>query len=238
MKYFKLLSFICLVGILASCKKDEETKELDLGYDYFVENIGSYVIYQVDSTIYNDFDATIRNVSVQFKEKIVENFKDNLDREAHRVERYVRANADEDWRLARTYYFVKQERALEKVEENLRFVSFVFPPKENLEWEGNRFIETVDNNKYLADWKYKLTTVNAPATVNGVNYAHTATVLLRDRETQIEKIFAKEIYARGVGMIYKEWWHLETQTNFEKPWLEKAEKGYVIKMQAITHGVE
>ncbi len=238
MKYFKLLSFICLVGILASCKKDEETKELDLGYDYIVEDIGSYIVYQVDSIIYNDFDASIRNVSLQIKEKIVENFKDNLDRDAHRVERYVRENAEADWHLNRTYYLVKQERACEKVEENLRFVSFVFPPKQNLEWEGNRFIEAVDNNKYLADWTYKLTTVNTPATINGVNYDNTATVLLRDRETQIEKVFAKEIYARGVGMVYKEWWYLETQNNFEKPWLEKAEKGYVVKIQAIEHGRE
>lgn len=238
MKYFNVLFFICLVAIVASCKKDEETTELDLGYDYIVEDIGSYVIYQVDSTIYNDFDATIRNVSIQFKEKVTETFKDNLGRDAHRVERYMRATAEDDWRLVRTYYFVKQERAYEKVEENLRFISFVFPPSKDLTWSGNRYIETVDNNKYLSDWEYKFTDVNASATVNGINYPSAATILLRDRETVIEKIYAKEIYARGVGMIYKEWWHLETQNNFEKPWLEKAEKGFIVKMQAISHGVE
>lgn len=59
-----------------------------------------------------------------------------------------------------------------------------------------------------------------------------------DKENAIEKTFAKEVYARGIGMVYKEWWHLETQKIVDDPWLEKAEKGYIIKMQIIDYGKE
>lgn len=238
MKCLKVLLFTTLIGLVVSCNKDKEEVEMDLGYEYINTEIGSYVVYQVDSTIYNDFDATVTHRRLQFKDKIVEEFADNLGRPAHRVERYTRDSSDQSWHLARTYYFVKQGRAYEKVEENLRFVSFVFPPKKDATWNGNRYIEAVDNNDYLADWSYKYTEVNVPATINGIEYPLTSTVLLRDRETVIRKVFAKEVFAKGVGLVYKEWWKLDTQNNFEKPWEEKAEKGYIVKMQAISHGVE
>lgn len=238
MKCFKSLIYIVFITLLASCKKDSEDVNIDLGYDYVNTEIGSYIIYQVDSTIYNDFDASVRSNSVQFKEIVDEDFLDNLGRNVQRIFRYERANDSLDWELKRSYYVVKTKTSFEKIEENLRFISFVFPPKKDVTWKGNKHIHAVDNNKYLADWNYTFTNVNTPATVLGVNYPQTATITLRDRETAIEKVFAKEIYARNVGMVYKEWWHLETQKINDNPWTDKAEKGYIIKMQAIEYGKE
>ncbi|HZH67831.1 MAG TPA: hypothetical protein VFD65_01415 [Chitinophagales bacterium] len=238
MKHIKHLYILSFLLLLFSCQKDEVTEPIDYGYDYIVDDIGHYIIYQVDSTIYNDFDNTVRDTSLQFKEIIVEVFEDVLGREAHRVERYERKDSDSQWVLTRTYYFVKGRRSLEKIEENLRFVSFVFPPNSNLSWDGNRYIEAVDNVKYLSNWEYKYISVDAPSTILGKDYSQTAEVLLVDKENAIEKTYAKEIYAREIGMVYKEWWHLETQKIVEDPWLEKAEKGYILKMQIIDYGQE
>jgi len=240
MKYFKSILVFILMLAVVSCKKDSEQAELDLGYDYYPDEIGHYIIYQVDSTTYDDFfrPVLVTKRSLQVKEKIVEQFLDNTGRTAKRVERYERDSVEDHWTLTRTYYFVKSNVSVEKVEENLRFVSFVFPPGRDKTWKGNRYIEAVDNNKYLADWEYKITESGVAANINGVSYPSTTAILLRDRETQIEKTYAREVYAAGVGMVYKEWWHLEAQSNFDKPWLERAERGFVVKMQAISHGVE
>lgn len=234
-KYLYVLSFFLL---LFSCKKDEDYEAQDFGYDYIIEDIGHYIIYQVDSTIYNDFDNTIRDTSLQFKEVVVEVFEDNLGRAAHRVERYEREDDRNQWELSRTYYFVKNRQNVEKVEENIRFVSFIFPPNIDKSWSGNRYIEPVDNLKYLSNWDYKFSSVDVPKTILGIDYPLTAEIQLVDKENAIEKTFAKEVYARGIGMVYKEWWHLETQKIVDDPWLEKAEKGYIIKMQIIDYGKE
>lgn len=211
---------------------------MDLGYDYIVNQKGAYIVYHVDSTIYNDFTKEITRTSLEMKEVIVEDFIDNLGRNAQRVNRYKRAIGDTDWELFRTYYIVKGKINAERIDENLRYINFVFPAKENITWLGNRFIDAVENNKFLNNWNYKYTSVDAPLTLEGKNYSETATIILRDNETVIEKVYAKEIYAKGIGMIYKEWQHLETQSNFDKPWLEKAEKGYILKMYAIENGME
>lgn len=238
MKYIKGL-FLCVgMALLVACSKDDEDVVVDFEYEYVNTEIGSYIIYQVDSTVYNDFDLSVRTNSVQFKEVVEENFKDNLGRDAQRVVRYERKDESEEWTLKRAYYIVKTPQSLEKVEENLRFISFVFPPKENKTWKGNIYIEGVDNNKYLADWEYRFTQVNQTATILGNVYPNTSTILLRDRETVIEKVYAKEVYAKNIGMIFKEWWHLESQDNFDKPWPERAQRGYIIKLQAIGYGKE
>lgn len=237
MKYIKILFLISLF-VTVSCKKDSDEFKPDLSSEYIVNQIGAFVVYHVDSTVYNDFTDEVTRSLFEMKEVVAEDFIDNLGRNAQRIERYKRAIGDSTWNLNRTYYIVKNKTNSERIEENLRFINFVFPAKENITWSGNRFINTTGNNKYLENWDYKFTSVGIPQTIKGLVFPETATIILRDNETVIEKVFAKEIYAKGVGMVYKEWWHLETQKDFEKPWEEKAEKGYIIKMSAIEYGME
>ncbi|MCO5233994.1 MAG: hypothetical protein LC105_02815 [Chitinophagales bacterium] len=238
MKYINTFIFIGIVGIITACKKDTDKTVIDLKTDYFVDDVGSFIVYQVDSVLYNDFTGEVTSKSTVVKEKVVEEFKDDMNRLAKRWEKYTFDSTDKVWKAFRSYYTVRQNQSIERVEENLRFISIVFPPKKDLTWKGNRFINAVDNNKYLSDWTYLFTTVDVPTTVLKNNFDLTATILLRDKETAIERVFAKEIYARGVGLIYKEWWHLETQNISDLPWVDKAENGYIVKWQALDYGKE
>ena len=74
--------------LLASCKKETETVNFDLGYNYFPDDSGSFVIYKVDSVLYNNFNpAQLKRYSSYYlKEIINEQFIDNLGRTAKRVE--------------------------------------------------------------------------------------------------------------------------------------------------------
>ena len=49
-----LLLFGLLVFVAFACKKKTEDPP-DVGYAYAPENIGKYIVYDVDSTIYDDF---------------------------------------------------------------------------------------------------------------------------------------------------------------------------------------
>jgi hypothetical protein len=239
MKKIYWLIMVALISV-ASCKKDGEDFTPDLGYEFYPDEIGHYVIYDVDSTTIDDFfrPPLITKTRYQIKERVESYFTDSQGREAVRVELFRRDSSSAPWDIFRSYYFIKNKRSVEKVEENLRFIKFVFPPSEDTRWQGNKYIQAVDNNAYLANWEYRITSSRVPATINGIPYASTVSILLRDRETQIQKVFAKEIYAAGVGMIFREWSVLETQSNFDKPWPDRAERGYILKMQAAEHGVE
>ena len=238
MKYGKLFMLLALTSLIFSCKKENDTDLIDFRYDYINNTIGNYITYQVDSTIYNDFDNSVRSSTNMFKDKVVDQFTDNLGRTAYRVERSVLDTASQTWRARRSYYYVLTASNLERVEENLRYVVFLFPPKVGLTWAGNKYIDPVDNNKFLSNWNYTFSSVDVPASINGIDYPITSTVLLVDKENAIEKIFAKETYAEGIGLVYKEWWHLETQKIVDDPWTVKAQKGFIVKMQATGHGIE
>lgn len=237
-KIFWILAVATMV--FSACKKDEESAPLEFGYDFYPDSLGTYVVYNVDSTKYDDFirPVLVTRRSFQVKERLQSTFLDNKGRESVRVERFERDKAGDEWVLTRIYYFTKTNRAVERVEENLRFVKFVFPPILNQTWEGNKYIETTDINKYLTDWTYKITAAKVPATIGSITFPETVSITLRDKETLIEKVLAKEVYAKGIGMVYREWWNLEAQTNFDLPWEQRAERGTIVKMQAIEYGVE
>jgi hypothetical protein len=239
MRYIHTL-IAAVILLLASCKKDGEDFIPDFGYDYYPDLLGSYVVYDVDSTTWDDFfrPPLVTNRKFQVKERVESYFVDNQGRDAVRIERFERDSVEGPWELKRAYFFVKSKTNVERVEENLRFVKMVFPPRVNTRWKGNKFINPVGNNAYLADWEYRITAASEAQTINGVNLPSTVSILLRDRESQIQKVFAREVYAEGVGLVYQEWMNLEAQSNFDLPWPDRAERGFSVKMQVVEYGVE
>src|SRR5256885_175381 len=88
---FSQIIFVMTVVFFTGCKKDKPATD-DPGYSYFPDDIGHYCIYQVDSTVYDDFHNDTFYYSYQIKEVIESYFIDNQNRNAMRVERYKRAN--------------------------------------------------------------------------------------------------------------------------------------------------
>ena len=78
---------IAAIGTLAGCSKDEPA-EVDMGYDYFPQNIGHWIEYQVDSmrvrlVAGNVLDTTL--FSYPLREELVENITDAEGRPAQRI---------------------------------------------------------------------------------------------------------------------------------------------------------
>jgi hypothetical protein len=64
------------------------------------------------------------------------------------------------------------------------------------------------------------------------------TVQNADSENLIELRLAHEKYARGVGLVYRELWILDTQCIEDcigMTWEQKAEKGFILKQTLIDH---
>src|SRR6266498_5784956 len=75
-----------------SCKKTEQYQSAALS-DYYPMQVGKYITYRVDSTIFTNFGHTIQIHSYQIKHSIDALVTDNLGRPAYRVFRYIRDTA-------------------------------------------------------------------------------------------------------------------------------------------------
>jgi len=92
----------------------------------------------------------------------------------------------------------------EKVEENIRYIKLVFPVKEGKSWDGNAY-------NTLGTWNYTYTDVDVPLIINNNTFDSTLTVLQLDNPLLISYEHSEEQYARGVGMIYKQYTFLDYQ---------------------------
>src|ERR1051325_848746 len=220
-------ALICVSVFFSQCKKDEPTQEsLDFGYNYFPGEVGSYIIYRVDSIHY---DITYDTVQYLLKEKIESSFLDNSNRPTLRIERYKKYYNDSipydsmQWALTDIWTATKTTTALEKKEENIIYVKLVFPAKEGKTWNGN-----VYNN--LGEQQYEITSTDVFETINNMSFDSVATVLQNDNVNVIQNIHAEEKFARNVGLIYRQ----NDSLYFASP--TQPIIGYKVSQKIIYHG--
>lgn len=201
MYYFQV---ICIPGflLLPGCSKEDQPSA-DMGYGYFPVNPGHWVLYQVDSIAWDDFTSTVDTFSFQIKEVLESTFIDDQGRPNIRIERYIRQSDTSEWIIRDVWFGLRSASTAEKVEENERFVKLIFPVKEDAEWDGN-----IGNNLGAQDYTYINT--HQPYQSGGMSYDSTVTVIQQDYTTAISRNYEEEIFASGVGMVYKKYVNLET----------------------------
>lgn len=236
MKKWWIVALVIFLGL--SCNKDDDPKIIDLGYDYQPLEIGYWLEYQVDSIFFNDFNdpPTRDTFKFQLREYFESTFLDLNGDTNIRVEQSIRNEEGIPWAIRHIASYKRTSINLQKVEYDLRYVKFAFPPIEGKNWQGHIFInvidqpvlEFLDRNRY--DWNYRFTSVNQPLTLGVFNFDSTATILQIDEENLFEKKFSKEIYAKNVGLVSKEMIILETQAPPSGvPFIDRAEKGFIVK---------
>lgn len=232
-----LLLFPILVLFAFGCDK-EDPFQPDFKYGYFPLETGFYAIYDVDSIFYDDFftPTKVDSTSYQIREYIESTFTDLQGREAFRIERYRRDSPAQSWQVKNVWFAVRTATAAERVEDNLRFIKLTFPPRVNERWEGNQFIETKDKLAFMDGWEYEYLSIDEPHELNGHFFDSTLTVFQRDRDVLTEWVFAKEMYAKNVGLIFREWKYLKKQ-DVTVPWSE-ARSGFIYRKKIAEFGYE
>ena len=178
--------------------------KVDVGYGYFPGEVGSWIIYDVDSTWWDDFTipSTVRNYKYQIKEVIESTFLDAEGRETFRWERYKRDTVTDPWVIKDVWMANKTATTVEMVEENERFIKLIFPVKLLKIWDGN-------STNTIEEWDYQYTEVDVPRTIGGLSFDSTLVVSQQDYNPWIYYDFFEEYYAKNVGLIYKKGIHWE-----------------------------
>jgi len=206
-KLFCILSLFLIIGFY-SCKKDKTLPPVNMGYNYFPINIGHWVIYQVDSIVWDDFTHKSGTFHYKIKELIESEYLDNSNRITQRIERYIKRNDTSQWTIKNIWHSNRTASTAEKVEENIRFVKLIFPTQKSSSWNGNGF-------NTLGEQTYKYSNVDVSYTINSQTFDSTAFVLQKDEKYAISNDYAAEIYARNIGMIYKRYTSVTTKPTGE-----------------------
>jgi len=235
---WNIVFLICLWGLLACSKKKVPNAETILGLEYFPTTIGKYVVYQVDSTVYTDLPKDTLVYRYQLREKITEKFEESNGNSAYRLERSVRypdaANKYEKqpWRLHDVWLIRAGNKNIEIQENNIRFIRLILPVQLNASWDCNK-------TNTLTEQFCHYEVINEPLAMNQLNLENTLTVNQLNNINLIEAQTASEMYAKGVGLIAKDYARIEgKKVEAGKTVFERIEKGLIYKQRLLLHGVE
>ena len=203
------LTLIFAVAVfLSSCNQDDGDSVIlpFIGKEYVSLRVGQEAIYQIDSTIYDDFSGTTNRLSLQQKEVVASMEIDGGNRETFIVEIYTRAADTLPWRINRITKRTLTNYRLEVLDNNLVTVPLVFPIALR-----KRFNSNVLNTRAEKDYVY--TSVSEPFSNGNLQYDSTISILQFEEENLIEQILEVETHATGVGLILRQHKDVETEFN-------------------------
>jgi hypothetical protein len=249
---FFTVTLIALAGLLLTrcSNKDQEFTGANIS-DYVNPAPGKYITYRLDSTVRKPFDDTGTTVhSYLAKDVIDAAITDNLGRPAFRVIRYLNDTLGAGtWIQNMTYMLVPGRESVELIENNFRYIKLVLPLRDDFSWKGNKYINTdvppttqEPDYSYLDDWDYTYSNTDESFTPYLTQLDSTITINQRDEilgtpnnvDAYSEKNYAQEVYAKGIGLVYRtfsHWLFQPRNSNFVNGSIE----GYGITLRIVDH---
>lgn len=242
--------------LLSTCAKPAtETVDLNYGYDYYPLAVGRSWTYEVDSILYREGRGEVVADSTRtlVREVVTDSLPDNTGQVLYTIERYERRRTEDPWTIRAVWTASRSGQQAFRTEDNLRFIKLVFPVRAGREWNGNAYLPVgltfplgSRQVEVFKEWRSSLSEVGRPAKVGDLRFDDVATVELADFETAIELRRAVEQYARGVGLVYREWMIFDTQCTFccsgdigaacqAIPWRERVENGLLLRQRLIDY---
>lgn len=261
-----LMAFSVTALFFAACEDEFRISDQRDDAGYYPLEVGQYISYQLDSIVFDDFQKEKFESFYQVRELVESTFEDAAGNMAYRIERAFKTDESANWGDAgyQIWFAYKDGRTAERIEENQRYIKLSFPLSINKEWQGNQYInfdllsnQAIDSTEespieYLRDWDYEITAIDEPLSINGFDFDSTLTVSQHEYSIQTDTIGAKEIYAKNVGLIFKELFVVSTQCSysfdcepndvvcraqcFASPWEAKGESGFILRQTIIGFG--
>ena len=181
--------------LLAACGRPAENAP-SAGYEYFPMEVGQYSVFEVQETEYTlTAGQTTRRYQVQ--ETVTGQFTGLDGQPTYRLERASRTAADQSWQLDSVWTARRTPTEAIRTENGTSLIKLLFPLYNGQQWDANRL-----NN--LAPETYRVEKFNEPLTLGSQPFEQTATVVQAAKSSLVDSVSRREIYARGVGLVYRE----------------------------------
>ncbi len=229
-----LVSFL----LITSCSENEDTLP-DLGLDYFPLQVDNYAIYQVVET--SILQSVETEISYELNVTVTDSTINEKGEVTYILVRKKRLSPSDNWENVDTWSTKMINNRIIQNEANVSFVKLIFPPSLNVTWDGNQFNNLPGNAELFYDGDdtpYIISELDKPISLaTGFETDQSLTVIqndLNDIYTGIDE--RKEIYARKVGLIYKEVVQKKYCTDIGCYGQQKVEQGVILIQSLKEYG--
>ena len=194
-----LLYIVANLAFVACHKENEIPADIEFASDkqYFPLETGKTLIYKV-TEISIDKPSDYYDTAIYYlRERTDIPFIDNEGDTAYRIERYKSPTQNYNWKISDVWEAKLTTYTAEKVEENQRFIKIKFPLAEGKNWNGNLKNELADKNSTI-------TSLSARYQNGNITLDSCLSITRDSSVSQISKVYDAEIYARNIGLVYKE----------------------------------
>ncbi len=228
--------------LIVSCETSPEIVP-DSGQDYFPLQVGDYQIYSIEETVIQN--SLEQKFKFELKHKLIDSAINLEGGYSYTIQRQTRSNPSLPWQLIDVWTSSLSGRQAIVKEGNIAYVKITFPAIAGLEWNGNSFNtlggeQSCGENKDQACDVYKLSSFGKEfALPNGLAFAETLTVIQNENvDLIVKQDVRKEVYAKNIGLVYKESVVLEYCTSSNCVGEQKIDKGLRYKQTIKEYGSE
>lgn len=252
------LALFCVLAV-AGCEKETEEFSAEPVSDYLPLQIGKYITYRLDSTVFPESGRSETVRSYQEKFEVAQELADNLGRPSYRLDRFIRdADGNNSWARAGAIFITPVDKGMEVISDNMRILKLVSPVTEGNSWKGNRYISSGtpddpqgpysslfdfndDTHIHIDDWDFTYQNKGETVTFNNEAVTDVVTVVGPDEadnapvvapESFGSRTYSLEQYAKNIGLVFQELILWEYQPN---PNGTPFKVGFGVKRSMIDH---
>jgi hypothetical protein len=194
----KNLVFLLLLACsLCQCTEVSNLGD-DIGRQYFPVQVGNYWIYEVSEATFTNqlLQEPGDSIIYQVRERVDTVFRDQTGELTYLLIRSRRTHPGQAWGGDSVVTINKSLSDLRYTRDNLTTVKLVFPLAGNKKWNGNAFNSRDPEEYYFVQ-------VGQPFILDDSTYNNTVRVVQVWNENLLELQDRQEVYALGIGLLYK-----------------------------------
>jgi hypothetical protein len=201
MKHGKLCCLFLLVLLISSSCKKESVTAIPVSLNYFPVTVGLWKEYTVDSVYHadtdNNNDDSVYRYHFYIREVIDSSYTDNEGRSIQVIRRYKRSDTLSTWNIINVWTQRLSSINAYRTEDNISLHKLSFPINSSITWNAN---DANTGEEEINYYEY----FHEPDIFNNITFDSTTSVMQVNENNYVMKQFGNEIYATGVGLIFKE----------------------------------
>ncbi|GHB73946.1 hypothetical protein [Persicitalea jodogahamensis] len=165
------------------------------GYDYFPVETGRYIEYEINEVRYNVTSPVPARTTYFLREVYGQSFPGSTGIEQFPVQRYKKPRPEASWTLDSVWTAYRIPDRAVRVENNVAFVKLAFPLTDQSTWNGNMLNARVPESYQVQ--------FDAPFPARN-DFPKSLSVVQRRDSSLVSVNKRIEVYAPGVGLVYRE----------------------------------
>jgi hypothetical protein len=196
-----LLRLAIVIALFMTGCQDDYVSPQNPPLRYFPMEEGFYRIYDVDSIVHaendNNNDDSVYSYHFQVMEIIDSSYIDPVGDSIRIVVRYHRPDSVSAWSLTSVWTQTVNRLGAYRTEENIRYHKLALPLLSSTVWDANA-------SNTLAEELCYYDYIDQPDYYGAFTFDSTVAVFQRDEDNFVERKYGREVYAAGVGLVFKE----------------------------------